>query len=319
VSLFRDPVAHSYTAFGLAIRSELAMPEFAEPHDPTPPAPDLTFCYGRVPAPQSPTDRPVRAVRATDDGVVLYWNRIGAFLVQRGSCVTIDPVDGADERLVRLVLTGPVLGVILAQRGCRVFHGAVVVPPDRGCAVGIVAHKGEGKSTLAAALYGAGYSMMSDDIMAVRIDDGSAVVLSAFPQAKLWAESAAVVVDEPDELPRLGPDFDKRGCRIVDRFGAEPLSLGVVIALDRGERSSVIRLTGFAAVRALLPHWYGALFDGQLMSVLGPDRHFRETADLAGHVPVYSLTRPWSLARLSESVSAVDRLVRRDGSGLEPT
>jgi hypothetical protein len=220
----------------------------------------------------------------------------------------MDPVPGADERLLRLVLTGPVLGVVLLQRGHHVFHASVVAS-DGGAAVAILGRKGEGKSTMATALYNAGYSMLSDDIMALSVEGNTATVQPGFPHAKLWAESAEALVDDPASLPALGPGFDKRARRVDERFLDKPTRLSAVIVLQKAHGLTVRRLHGIDAVRALLPHWYGALFDGQLLPIFGVDRHFRETARLAELAAVHELTRPWALERLPESVTAIDALL----------
>jgi len=315
VSLFTDPAPPRYTAFGLSIDSAISMPEFGAGRSVGPA--DLSFTFGELSPPPAPDDRPARVIVRTRDGVLLYWNRIGAFHVEGGTRVTIDPVSEVDERLLRLVLTGPVLGVVLLQRGFHVFHAAVVAS---GCgdAIAVVGRKGDGKSTMAAALYNAGYSMMSDDIMAVSMETGAATVLPGFPHAKLWAESAEALVDDPESLPTLGPGFDKRARSVNERFLGEPTPLASVVVLERATCVALRRLRGIEAVRALLPHWYGALFDGQLLPVFGVDRHFRETAKLAEFVAVHELGRPWSLDQLSDSVAAVDTLVHDTIASEEP-
>ena len=299
-----------YSTFGLSIRSDIPMPEFlpgSGPHD-------VEFRFGAVPAPDCPIDGPIRAILPTGDGTLLHWNRIGTFLVENGTTVTVSPLAGVDERLVRLVLSGPALGVLLSQRGLCVFHASVVALPDADGAIAVVARKGGGKSTVAAALYNAGYYMMSDDIMAMTVEWETAVVEPGFPHAKLWAESVEALVADADTLVRIGPDFDKRSRPITERFRRSRAPLRAVFVLADGPHVSLRRLSGHESLRQLLPHWYGALFDGQLMPVLGRERHFEETALLARSVPVFELTRPFSFGRLPEVVREVSEALGRTAS-----
>jgi hypothetical protein len=301
-----------YTAFGLSIKSDLTMPEFLPgtgPHD-------VAFRFGTLTPPQCPSDRPARVIVPDGDGILMHWSRIGTFLVEGGTTVTIAAVPGVDQRLLRLILNGPALGVLLFQRGHSVFHASVVASSEFGDAVAVLACKGDGKSTMAAALYNAGYYMMSDDLMALTVKGRDTVIVeSGFPHAKLWAESAEALVEGAHALPRLGPYFDKRSRPITERFRETPTRLRAVFVLEKGQNVYTQQLSGFDALQQLLPHWYGVLFDGQLMPILGRERHFKETASLARTAPVYKLVRPWSLDRLPDVVNEVSLILSRDAKG----
>lgn len=227
--------------------------------------------------------------------------------MEAGERVTVAAHPGVDDALLRLVLTGPVLGVLLAQRDYLAFHAAVVAHPDERSAIAIVGAKGMGKSTMAAALYNAGCPMMSDDIMAVVPRDDRAFTQAGFPHAKLWKTSARALVARHEKLAALAPGFGKRARPVRDRFLDAILPLRAVLVLDEGRHISLEQLVGFESIQALLPHWYGALFDGQLLPVLGADRHLRETSWLAQNTEVYRLVRPWSLRRVADVADEVVR------------
>ncbi|MBN2627394.1 MAG: hypothetical protein JXA95_12070, partial [Spirochaetales bacterium] len=59
-----------------------------------------------------------------------------------------------------------------------------------------------------------------------------------------------------------------------------------------------------------MPHWYGSLFGGDLLPILGKDRLFDECSRLARNIPVYTLIRPPGMDRLDETVALVDRIRR---------
>jgi len=286
------------------------MPEFSGGALPA----DVRFRYGELEPPQHLAQHAVRVIVPAANGTLMYWKMIGTFLVEGGHHVTVSPVPGVDERLVRLVLTGPVLGVVLAQRGRPVFHASVVASGHAGGAIAFMARTGEGKSTMAAAMYKAGYHMLSDDIMPVDLNGETPLVPPGFPHTKLWSETAAVLVDDAAALAYLAPDYDKRSRPITERFAAAPAPLQAVFVLETGAGVHIEKLSGHQALGALLPHWYGALFNGQLVDILGRERHFRETAALAERVPVYRLTRPRCFERLPEVVDAVSAVVNQAGT-----
>jgi hypothetical protein len=88
------------------------------------------------------------------------------------------------------------------------------------------AHPAGGKSTTAAALHALGHSLVADDNVAISLPDkndsgkthSGAVVLPAFPQIKLWPDSALALRETVDDLPRLHPEMDKRAVACGGQF-----------------------------------------------------------------------------------------------------
>ncbi len=302
---------HIYSAFGLTVSSELIIPEFL----PSEESPDVFFKFGSITPPEITLEGMVRAIEERGDGLLLYWSMLGSFLVERGELVTICPLPGTEEALIRLVLSGPVFGVLLYQRGLRVFHAGVIHDPINGGSVAFLARKGGGKSTMVGAMCGLGYALMSDDILALCPDRGKLLAQTGFPHTKLWGEAATALNQESRRLAESVPGFDKRGRSVEDAFFPHQAPLRLMCILEFGEDLRIDRLFGKEALMALLPHWYGALFDGQLLDFFGPGEHFLQCADIIRDVPVYRLTRPRSFDRLDEAAAMVhDFLQKPTGS-----
>lgn len=289
-----------YTAYGLSIQSPIPLPEFVSGG--SAPA-DVTLRFGRVVLPGNKNGQ-WRYLCGSDAGVFLFWDDIGAFQVSPdGTQVTIDPALDAESRAIRLAISGPVLGVLLHQRGLDVFHaGAVAL--DFG-AVAFMAHKGFGKSTMVAAMHAYGCPLIADDMVTVEYASGGATVRPGFPQLKLWPESVAVLGESAQDLPELRTNLEKRARRVRQNFAARPLPLQAVFLLEFGDGLSIEPVNPKAAWTGIMPHWYGALAEGELLKVLGLDRQLRACAALARHVPVYTLIRPESLDALPDVVNAV--------------
>jgi hypothetical protein len=134
-------------------------------------------------------------------------------------------------------LLGPVLGLLLRLRGVTCLHASAVSIGGR--AVAFVGAAGAGKSTTAAALARRGYSVLSDDIVALSEQGGTFSVMPAYPYLSLWPESVDMLFGSPDALPRFTGSWDKRflaGGSGGVRFEESPLQLGAIYLL--GERSS---------------------------------------------------------------------------------
>ena len=135
-----------YQAFGLALRSELQLPELVEGR---PGKYDVNILFLR-PDEAGPLERfSETTIRVTDGEAYFSYAGIGSFFVRSGDQILIDPAPGVDEGSLRLFLLGNVLGTLAFLRGFLVLHGSAVAIDGRG--VAFLGHSGEGKSTMAAA------------------------------------------------------------------------------------------------------------------------------------------------------------------------
>lgn len=299
---------HTYTAYGLGIHSTLPLPELQtlaevgadvvieiENLNWSPPE---TICSGSY-------------FQMTAKEAYLFWERVGAFLVRDGKEIIVDPLPGVEERIIRLPLLGAVLAVLLHQRGFLVLHASAVA--INGGVVAFLGEKGQGKSTMAASLYARGHTMMADDVVA--LDFGgteSPIVLPGFPQFKLWPEAAASSLgDDPETLPQLHPQVEKRARRVADRFSQRPLPLRRIYVLSEGPAPQIKPLQPQIAIVQLIANSYSARFGKQLLQGVEAYSHFHQCMSLAKNLPVCCLDRPRSLSLLPN----VAELVEEDLAG----
>lgn len=297
---------YHYVAYGLSIRSGLPLPELIVSRA----APDSLASGGvvvrtgivrRLP-PQ--VDAAGFGFWATADEACHFLEKVGAFLVREGREIVVEPVLGAEERLLRLSLLGPAMGLLLHQRGLLVVHASVVA--RGGQAVAFLGNNGGGKSTIAAALYAKGYDVVADDVAAIGIDPSGPIVFPAFPQLKLWPEAATLLGENPESLPILHPGFDKRGWHVGRGFSTEGRRLERVYVLAQGPAPALEPLEPRQAWLELMRNWYGNRFGRDLLQARGSAAlHLRQCVALAGRVPMHRLRRsggPSSLLHLADLV-----------------
>src|SRR5689334_9586394 len=181
----------SYSAYGLSIRSDLLLPELLPGVGAQADSGDVVVHFGQVQPLPSPLDASGFGFWAHGNDACHYVDKVGAFLVRDGREIVIDPVSGVEERLLRLSLLGPAFGLLLHQRGFLVIHGSVV--ERAGAAIAFLGKNGWGKSTIAAALHGKGYNLVTDDVAAIRLTGDGPTVIPGFPQVKLWPEAATLL------------------------------------------------------------------------------------------------------------------------------
>jgi hypothetical protein len=275
-----------YQAYGLRIDSVIELPELAP--DSSGAAADIIFRKQRVDLSGDP--RP--------DELGLQYPGVVSLRATAGKVVDVDVHADADARVVRLILLGPLLGLILHQRGFLVLHASAVEINSK--AVAFIGEKGAGKSTTAAAFNAEGYALLADDVVAVA--PKSHLVYPGFGQLKLWRETAEHLQSNASALPRLHPDLDKVGVRVPDRFSKTPRRLSRIYALTDGAEIAIQALRPQQAFMELVKNSYTL----KLLEPTGSAQaHFRQAVDVAAKIPIRRLVRPRALASLSKIVAAV--------------
>jgi len=293
---------YRYKAYGLGIHSALPLPELMAVAEI---GLDVAIRWGKVDPWPARIDERGLNFRITGEEAYFFWDAVGAFRVQRGQEIVIDPSPGVEEQLIRLPLLGAVLAVLLYQRGALVLHSSAIAVND--AAIAFLGIKGSGKSTMAAALCMRGHQLVADDLVAVDAHDATnPLALPGFAQIKLWPAMATVVLgDEAEVLPLLHSQSEKRAWQITSRPMQAPVPLSCIFALGRGSSPHIELLRPQETMIQLIANLYAARFGQQLLRTQGA-RHFLQCAELARTVPTYQLKWPLSLDSLHETVRLVE-------------
>lgn len=169
-----------------------------------------------------------------------YLNGMQFWLDSDGSNVWATGPDSCSLENIATYLLGPVLGVLLRLRGTVCLHASAIAMENQSIA--LVGPPGAGKSTTAAILGRQGWSVVSDDVVALAEDREVFCILPAYPYLCLWPDSVAMLYGSGERLPRFIPQWEKR-CLAVGKLGKEKikfeqraLPLAAIYLLD--ERTS---------------------------------------------------------------------------------
>lgn len=245
---------NAYNIYGLRIQTEIACPGL--PFDPRPDGnPDVTIrLLPPVPAASESLENGYYEVRP---GVFrLEIRGVGRYLVEEGSRISVEPMEGSSADEVRLFLLGSVIGALLYQRGLFPLHGSAV--ETRWGAMIFVGAQGVGKSTLAARFYRRGYRLLSDDVCAVTTRLGKLQVLPALAQLRLCADA----YERLDSLQNARFHVDKFVVSVNQGYCPDPVPLKAIHVLvdqDDGEPQFEV-LRGFDRVERLLENLYRPQF-----------------------------------------------------------
>lgn len=153
----------------------------------------------------------------------------------------------------------------LRRAGRADLHASAIVPPESTEAVVLVGESGHGKSTLTLCAIGAGWSFLSDDLIAVFADNVGALTLAPLRRTLRVAESAVSLLPPSmrggewnDEMPRkliVDPETSGLGAR---RSRSRP---GRLVFLERAKRKESRRLSRAEAFERLMLHSPHLSFD----------------------------------------------------------
>ena len=279
-----DAPHHRYRLFGLAIGSELPLPELA-PSDPDAPA-DVTVRLGRVPEPAMP------GFSMADGGAILSVQGVGRYLMAEGREMIVEPEPGVAERNVRIYLLGSAFAAILHQRALLPLHANAVVVDGR--ALAFCGRSGAGKSTLAAWFHDRGFDVLADDVCVVTGADAIPTAQPGVPRLRLWREALGASGRDAGDYELSFEGRDKYDVPTGARARGTATPLAAVYMLESGEESAIERLGGSAATAALMANSYRRAW----LDAMGRTAdHFLACAALTRRVPVFRAGRRWGLDR----------------------
>lgn len=290
----------SYFAYGLRIRSEVAIPDFIEEH-----GEDYDVAI-RLKTdstlsdylPEEVTEKPLY-LKLTRESALFYAKGMGIFLVEGGCHVTIICEPSAPESLLRFYLVGTIMGIVLYQRGLFVLHASAVAV--EGEAVLFLGASGEGKSSTAAAFHHHCYRAITDDVAPVNMGSPLPTVAPGFPQIKLSLEVATALGEKFDTLLQLHPSALKRGYRFEDGFLTDSLPIKCIYVLNSSSDFSIEPLSPQEAVVELSRHSRPSTLFHK------PDaQHFLQCVALVRQHTVYRLNRPRNLTLLPRLIDCVE-------------
>lgn len=279
---------YAYHAYNLSIHSEFPLPELPPCDRPA----DVVVRFGKLD----------NLDRRSNGGDYFLGSvaGLGMLLVREGCEIVIDPEPNVDEAVLRPVILGPLFSMLLRQRGFLVLHASSVAID--GVAVAFMTHSGGGKSTMADAFHSQGYSLLTDDVMAIDLSGEEPMVIPSFPQVKLLPDAATAIGHDIESLPLLHPDSPKFAHQLSNGFLQTPLPLKHLYVLEMGTDLEITPLSPQESFVEMVRNSRAiALLDAPEFN----KAHLQQCSSLFQQVPISTLKRQRNLAALPDVVKLV--------------
>lgn len=275
-----------YVAYTITIMSELELPELFLSTQESNHRAVVNIRVGN----QLPDNVPEDACIIEPHRFYLNLLGIASYEVSGGSKIEVKLAKGANLSEVRLYLLGTCFGMLLHQRNILAFHASSVATP-RG-AVFFTGPSGIGKSTLLCTLTQLGYTMLSDDVVGVRLSDiNSPMALPSFPRSKLRSDSAIQLGLEPSPEDATITNLDKTQLDLRRHFSQVSVPVRRIYSLHVGDDPNVriISRSPFDALTTIVENTYRAEFLGHPSLRTS---HFDLVTRLAKQIEVFDVFRP---------------------------
>ena len=273
-----------YSGYGLVLDSDIELPELPAAEGPA----DIEIRRGIVPRFER---------RASLFEEVRVYKTSAAFHIRSGRSIVFEPLPGSDPAMIRVVLLGTVMAFVMRQRGWLPLHASGVLID--GEAVLFSGPSGSGKSTTAAIFQTCGYEVISDDVCAVKVESGVAIVQPSSQRIRLHDDSRQI-------FERLGipgeVHGDKHSYNLAAPLPAKTFAIRDIFVLEYADNPELSLISGLTAVITLSANSMAAR---RRMTEEALEVHLRDCAAVAERTRVSRLTRPRSMAAVEDIVKLV--------------
>jgi hypothetical protein len=284
----------SYFGYGLSIRSHFQLSEL--PTTGTS-AEDVSIKVGHFYS--APSNGRGRIGR--DQTFWCYVPGAGKFLVPSEREIVVCPIPEVEERLLAHCILGFGVPMLLHERNHLILHASAV--EINGKVIAFLGGCGGGKSTMAAALHALGYNIVADDVLCVDFKgETNLSILPGFPFLKLHHQSATILADRVESLPRVHSMDPRFIYRQSEGFSLEPIPLGCIYLLARGKKIRVEPMTPREGFQTLISHSQAS---GLVKDTVKEALHFQQCAEVAAAVPLRQLKRDLTLSTISKVTDAI--------------
>jgi hypothetical protein len=227
---------------------------------------------------------------------------LATFIIEHGQRIRVFQHPDTNPELIRAYLLGSAIGAVMHQRGILPLHASSV-----RTAQGVVAFSGPrgfGKSTIAAGLWQHGFDMLSDDILALKVNAGGQVAcLRGAPALKLLPDALSRLDLNGVTQKELNDITGKYYVSLHPAVISDELPLWRIYFLHEGSQIHTRRLAGTES----MAHAVSNIYRPELIGLLNVQRRLLpQMASVVSAASSFSLERP-PACDLGELIGVIER------------
>lgn len=239
-----------YSAFGLNILSQIEFPGMLNCYKDA--LFDVKIVLGEVNIPKFTARTKGQDYVMTKNSLYAWWNNIGKIKIKNNKII-VDPIQDIEienELNIIPVLLGPVMALFLYLKGYLILHGSSV-QMGKG-AIAFLGYSKLGKSTLAINLYKKGYSLVTDDIIAITFNQfGSPLIYPSYPHIRLSNDSLNNINEHSYPICNFGNKYFVEASK---NFPKEPIMLNRIYLLKREDKVQISDIKSKDSLLDLIRH-----------------------------------------------------------------
>ncbi len=209
--------------------------------------------------------------------------------------------EACPDGLFSIYVSSEALGTCLFLRGYFLLHGSAVLIKNKAAV--FIGTPGAGKSTTVAAYARAGFTVLSDDMVAIRFDKSLGFkVLAAGPEIKIWSDSAKQLGFNLQELEPAWEGKDKylfSQTHFPENQSFELESINIILKPTTKKHLETI---SFIESPILFLKYFPLAH--QLLKQTEIKTHFEQSLDIYKQAKFAYIKRPRNFIKLKEWVNA---------------
>lgn len=238
------------------------------------------------------------------EGMLFRFHSVVDFYI-RGRVVDCYPKNGMMTPTIEHFLLDTVLPVVVSMLGKLVIHSGAMQIGDS--VVLFCGESGMGKSTLTTYLASKGHPFLTDDCLAVDVEDGRFTAHPSYPSVRLWAQSSDHLIENTANLPTVAQYTTKKRAPLDKhlpdfRFCTKPLPISHIYLLTKPSDTIAIEPIARQKAFALLQK---QLFIPNLTSKSAIAAQFMAVIRLLNTIPSSLLSYPRDFDRLGDVRQAI--------------
>lgn len=276
-----------YLAFGLHINADIDFSDMLQPSNGNA---NVIIKNAQIPSEDFEFTNVFRkgvqaSIAFKDKAVILNWDGIVRCQISGGNELLYQQL-GDDQQTLKLFLLSEAIGILLLQRNIFLLHGSAVLIGNEAHV--FVGEPGAGKSTTAAAFWKNNQTILTDDLVAINLQEDVPQLIPAFPQFKIWDNTVAGL-NVQETL--LRPSFEGNKKYLISqdfkKFPTKTFQLKSINILTLEEESEGLNMLNIPI--ELLKHFP---LPHQILRGLIHANHFKSAVKLALKCKIVRFNRP---------------------------